>query len=228
LSGWLIIPETNGRHQWGQPPRKFQAARRSSPRGVPRPECGPVAPLVPTGARGGPGLPTGARGPLGRAPPERGARWGGPHWGPKRGGLLGGVPPQLEWRRRELNPRPRSRGSGVYERSRRSDLIPRSPCRLGCGGPAPEMSPVRAERSAPGEPAVVPSGAADERPGGVRYSGLVTRRRERTRGCEPWSSHLFCSWVFYEASQDLGSQPSPRIRPRRSLSSPGMSCCHRV
>jgi hypothetical protein len=29
-----------------------------------------------------------------------------------------------QWRRRESNPRPRSRENGFYERSRRSDLIP--------------------------------------------------------------------------------------------------------
>ena len=41
-----------------------------------------------------------------------------------------------EWRRRESNPRPRSRENGFYERSRRSDLVPPSPRRPGCGGPA--------------------------------------------------------------------------------------------
>ena len=40
------------------------------------------------------------------------------------------------WRRWESNPRPRSREGGVYERIRRSDLVPRSPRRRGCGGPA--------------------------------------------------------------------------------------------
>ncbi len=39
--------------------------------------------------------------------------------------------------------------SGIYERSRRSDLIPRSPRRRGCGGPAPLSVPgeARADRS---------------------------------------------------------------------------------
>ena len=40
------------------------------------------------------------------------------------------------WRRWESNPRPRSREDGVYERSRRSGLVSRSPRRLGCGRPA--------------------------------------------------------------------------------------------
>ena len=43
---------------------------------------------------------------------------------------------QEKWRRWESNPRPRSRMNGFYERSRRSDLIPRSPRRRGYGGPA--------------------------------------------------------------------------------------------
>jgi hypothetical protein len=41
-----------------------------------------------------------------------------------------------QWRRWESNPRPRSRKGGVYERSRRSGLVPRSPRRRGCAGPA--------------------------------------------------------------------------------------------
>ena len=48
--------------------------------------------------------------------------------------VLRGCP--YQWRRWESNPRPRSREGGVYERSRRSDLVPRSPRRRGCGGPA--------------------------------------------------------------------------------------------
>ena len=46
-----------------------------------------------------------------------------------------------QWRRWESNPRPRSRESGVYECSRRSDLIPHSPRRRGCGGPARWLIP---------------------------------------------------------------------------------------
>ena len=56
-----------------------------------------------------------------------------PH-GPEVGAVLRGCP--YQWRRWESNPRPRSREDGFYERSRRSDLIPRSPRRRGCGGPA--------------------------------------------------------------------------------------------
>jgi hypothetical protein len=40
------------------------------------------------------------------------------------------------WRRRESNPRPRSREDGFYERSRRSCLVLRSPRRRGHEGPA--------------------------------------------------------------------------------------------
>ena len=40
------------------------------------------------------------------------------------------------WRRWESNPRPRPRVNGFYERSRRSDLVPCSPRRRGCWGPA--------------------------------------------------------------------------------------------
>ena len=46
-------------------------------------------------------------------------------------------PRPYEWRRRESNPRPRSRGGGVYERIRRSDLIFESPRRRGFRRPAP-------------------------------------------------------------------------------------------
>jgi recombinase/recombinase-like zinc beta ribbon protein len=43
---------------------------------------------------------------------------------------------QEKWRRWESNPRPQSRVNGFYERSRRPDLVPCSPRRRGCGGPA--------------------------------------------------------------------------------------------
>src|SRR3954463_9276276 len=55
--------------------------------------------------------------------------------------------------------------------------------------------------------------------GGTSLAQLVAKQRGRTRE----SPHLWFSRVFYEASRDLGSQPTPRNRPRRSLSSPGCS-----
>src|SRR3954454_14698469 len=54
--------------------------------------------------------------------------------------------------------------------------------------------------------------------GGTSLAQLVAKQRGRTRE----SPHLWFSRVFYEASRDLGSQPTPRNRPRRSLSSPGV------
>jgi Phage integrase family len=50
-----------------------------------------------------------------------------------------------QWRRRESNPRPRSRENGFYERIRRSVLVPGSPRRRGCWGPASLVVPRLAE-----------------------------------------------------------------------------------
>jgi hypothetical protein len=51
----------------------------------------------------------------------------------------------FKWRRWESNPRPQSRKSGLYERSRRSDLISCSPRRRGYRGPASLSFPGLAE-----------------------------------------------------------------------------------
>ena len=60
-------------------------------------------------------------------------------------GLTGIAQRPKKWRRRESNPRPRSRMNGFYERSRRSSLVSRSPRRPGCGGPASLSVPGSAE-----------------------------------------------------------------------------------
>ena len=58
---------------------------------------------------------------------------------------------------------------------------------------------------------------------GAKTSYLVLPRPGgRTRE----SPHVLFFRVFYEASRNLGSQPPPLNRPRRSLSSPGLCCSH--
>src|SRR5438477_11686327 len=51
---------------------------------------------------------------------------------------------------------------------------------------------------------------------------LAAKRQLPCRGQSCACPHLLFSRVFYEASRDLDSQPPPRIRPRRSQSSPGV------
>ena len=76
----------------------------------------PATVLRTLGARG-PASPRFFFGPF-RTPCEPGI----PHQGAKFALLR---PCACQWRRWESNPRPRSRMNGFYERSRRSDLIPR-------------------------------------------------------------------------------------------------------
>ncbi len=64
---------------------------------------------------------------------------------PRRKNCLFAAETRIQWRRWESNPRPQSRVNGFYERSRRSDLVPRSPRRRGCGGPASLNFPGLAE-----------------------------------------------------------------------------------
>ena len=54
----------------------------------------------------------------------------------------------------------------------------------------------------------------------LRFGLLTKQQPDRGRSCA--CPHLWFSRVFYEASRDLDSQPPPRIRPRRSQSSPGV------
>jgi len=68
-------------------------------------------------------------------------------------GLADAYQAQAAKRGMQVMGRDRVEKGGVYERSRRSDLTLDSPCRRGCRGPAPKMSPTGLERASSGEPA---------------------------------------------------------------------------
>ena len=101
--------------------------------------------------------------------------------------------------------RGRAKG-GIYERSRRSDLVLGSARRRGCRGPAPEDVPGLAGANLTRVSLLSDPGNRRRRLAGAETSGLaVAKRGGRARE----SPHLLFSRVFYEAARDLDSQPPP-------------------